>query len=65
MACDYGEQLMENEPQTISEAVENLKNKIKKVLSKYHRKLLISWCIAYIIVCLVAWIFFMYKILGG
>lgn len=56
---------MENEPQTISEAVENLKSKIKKGLSKYHRKLLISWCIAYIIVCLVAWIFFMYKILGG
>lgn len=56
---------MENEPQTISEAVENLKNKIKKVLSKHHRNLLISWCIAYTIVCLVAWIFFMYKILGG
>lgn len=52
---------MENEPQTISEAVENLKNKIKKGLLKYHR----SWCIAYTIVCLVAWIFFMYKILGG
>lgn len=56
---------MENEPQTISEAVENLKSKIKKVLSKHHRKLLISLCIAYTIVCLVAWIFFMYKILGG
>jgi len=56
---------MEKEPQTISEAVENLKNNIKKGLLKYHRKLLISWCIAYTIVCLVAWIFFMYKILGG